>query len=69
MDTGIYYRGSDQSRIILGIHVDDQAIIGPCRKVIQRFKKELATEFRMKDLGPITHILGVEVKRDRSKRF
>ena len=29
LDTCIYTRGTSQSRIILGIHVDDQAIIGP----------------------------------------
>ena len=68
MDTCIYYRGSGRSRIILGIHVDDQAIIGPCIQVIRRFKEELAAEFKMKDLGPITHILGVEVKRDRRNK-
>ena len=28
MDTCIYTRGTGQSRIILGIHLDDQAIIG-----------------------------------------
>ena len=65
MDTCIYTRGTGQSRIILGIHVDDQAIIGPSKVVIKRFKEELAAEFKMKDLGQLTHILGVEVSRDR----
>ena len=31
-DTCIYTRGTGQSRIILGIHVDDQAIIGPNKR-------------------------------------
>ena len=68
MDTCIYTRGTGQSRIILGIHVDDQAIIGPNEMVIKQFKEELATEFKMKDLGALTHILGVEVKRDRQNK-
>ena len=68
MDTCIYTRGSGQSRIILGIHVDDQAIIGPNKQVIDKFKSELSKEFKMKDLGSLTHILGVEVKRDRRNR-
>lgn len=68
MDTCIYTRGVGQSRIILGIHVDDQAIVGPCIKVINQFKEDLAKEFKMKDLGALTHILGVEVKRDRQNR-
>ena len=40
MDTCIYTRGEGQSRIILGIHVDDQVIVGPNKKVIAEFKKE-----------------------------
>ena len=68
MDTCIYTRGTGKSRIILGIHVDDQAIIGPNMHVIKQFKAELATEFKMKDLGALTHILGVEVKRDRQNK-
>ena len=51
-----------------GIHVDDQAIMGPCKQVIAKFKAELASEFKMKDLGALTHILGVEVKRDCRNR-
>ena len=65
MGTCIYTRGSRQSRIILGIHANDQAIIGPNKYVIDQFKSELSEEFKMKDLGSLTHILGVEVKRDR----
>ena len=68
LDTCIYTRGTGQSRIILGIHVDDQAIIGPNKIVIKKFKEDLATEFKMKDLGALTHILGVEVKRDRQNK-
>ena len=68
MDTCIYTRGSGSNRIILGIHVDDQAIAGPNKKLIDQFKKEMGQHFQMKDLGPLTHILGVEVKRDRKHR-
>lgn len=47
MDTCIYTRGTGQSRIILGIHVEDQAIVWPDKKVIDKFKFkwELANEF------------------------
>ena len=64
MDTCIYTRGKGRSRIIVGIHVDDQVIVGPDPMVIKSFKQELSGKFKMKDLGALTHILGVEVKRD-----
>ena len=67
VDTCIYTRGSGQSCIILGIHVDDQAIIGPNKHVIDKFKSELSKEFKMKDLGSLTHILGLEVEHDRKR--
>ena len=66
MDTCLYTRGSGSNRIILGIHVDDQAIAGPNKQVITQFKQEMAQHFKMKDLGPLTHILGVELRRDRA---
>lgn len=69
MDTCIYTRGSGSNRIILGIHVDDQAIAGPNKQVINQFKKEMGQHFKMKDLGPQTHILGLEVKRDRKHKI
>ena len=68
MNTCMYTRGCGQSRIILGIHVDDQAIIRLNKHVIYLFKSTLSIEFKMKDLGSLTHILGVEVKRDRKNR-
>ena len=69
MDNCIYTRGTGQSRIILGIHLDDQAILGPNKQVIAKFKTELAQKFKRKDLGPLTYLLGVEVKRDRKHRL
>ena len=63
------YRGTGLNIIILGIHVDDQAIMGPSIDVIRKFEGELASKFKMKDLGALTHILGVEVKRDQQRRI
>ena len=34
MHTCIYTRGTGQSGIILGMHVDDQTIIGPSKVIV-----------------------------------
>lgn len=68
MHTCIQTRKLGASQIILSIHVKDQAIVGPNKKVIAEFKKEMNTEFEIRDVGPLSHILGVEVKRDRRHR-
>ena len=43
LDTSIYYEGTRLNRSMLGIHVDDQAIIGPSIDLIRMYKGELAT--------------------------
>ena len=65
----IYTRGGCRiGYVMLGIHVDDQAIVGPNKHIIYKFKAKLRLKLKMKDLGPLTHILGVEVKQDRRNR-
>lgn len=49
--------------------MDDQAIADHNKKVISQFKHEMGQHCKMKDLGPLTHILGAEVKRDRQNIF
>ena len=51
MDTCIYMRGEGDSRIILGIHVDDQVITGPNAMVVKTFKEDMGKKFKVKDLG------------------
>ena len=59
METCIYNKGiTGSNRIIRSIHGDDQAIAGPNKQVITKFKQEMGEHFKMKDLGPLTHILG-----------
>ena len=49
--------------------MDDQAIIDSIKTVMTKFKQKMGQHFEMKDLGPLTHILGVEVKRDRKHKI
>ena len=48
MNTCMYTRGKGHSPIIVGIHVDDQVIVGPDPMVIKAFKQELSGKFKMK---------------------
>ena len=63
------HEGRGGSRIILGIHVDDQVITGSNSMVVKTFKGDMGKKFKVKDLGPLTNILGVEVKRDRQRKL
>ena len=53
----------------MGIHVDDQAIAVPNRRVVAELKRVKGHHFKMKDLGPLTHSKGGEVKGDRGHKI
>jgi hypothetical protein len=52
---------------ILGLYVDDKVIIGNDLRFIEHIKDQLKCEFDMKDLGEAEYILGIQIKRDRTK--
>ena len=55
-------------RIIIPVFIDDMTIAAKSGAKIQEVKDELKKHFKLRDLGPTTWLLGVEIKRDRKKR-
>jgi len=43
-------------------------LLGNDKEIIQDLKTHLSSKFDMKDLGAANYILGMEIKRDHSKR-
>ncbi|KAK3147062.1 hypothetical protein QOZ80_3BG0277590 [Eleusine coracana subsp. coracana] len=62
---GLYTRGDDDKRLVVGIYVDDLIITRGSTKVISAFKGEMKTLFRMSDLGVLSYYLGIEVRQGR----
>jgi len=50
------------------LYVDDMLIAAEHKSDVQKLKSLLSAEFEMKDLGPATKILGMEIYRDRSQK-
>ena len=50
------------------IYVDDIVIVAPTRSQIDDIKREIKVRFKIKDLGPINHFLGLKIERDRGTR-
>lgn len=64
-DPNIYYKVVGDDPLILVLYVDDLFLTGS-EKLIGRCKRELSSEFEMKDPGLLHYFLGLEVwKRPR----
>jgi hypothetical protein len=59
-DPNLYYKVVDGDPLILVLYVDDLFLTGADR-LIDQCKRELASEFEMKDLGLMHYFLGLEV--------
>jgi hypothetical protein len=52
-----------ESQLIVGVYVDDLIITGAVSDDINEFKKDMASVFKMNDLGLLRYYLGIEVKQ------
>ena len=59
-DPNLYFKIEENQPLILVLYVDDLFLTGE-EKQIARCKRELTSEFEMKDLGPMHYFLGLEV--------
>jgi Reverse transcriptase (RNA-dependent DNA polymerase) len=64
----VFYQYTGQDTLIVAVDVDDLTMAGNTKASIQRFKNELRTMFKIKDLGDLHWLLGIEVKHDRELR-
>jgi hypothetical protein len=58
VDYNLYFKVMNDEPIVLLLYVDDLFLIGE-EKLITGCKRKLATEFEMKDLGPMHYFLGL----------
>jgi hypothetical protein len=57
----MYARGHGDSRLLLGVYVDDPIVAGADVKEIARFKQEMMDRFWMSNLGLLHFYLGIEL--------
>ena len=59
-DPNLYFKVDRERPLILVLYVDDLFLTG-FDPLIHQCKRELASEFEMKNLGPMHYFLGLEV--------
>ena len=67
-DPCVYIRRTDDA--IIRVYVNNLLILAPTgrRDIIDAVKDNLRKMFKIKDLGPVNKILGMQVTRDRTNR-
>ncbi|KAK4703061.1 hypothetical protein P7C70_g3153, partial [Phenoliferia sp. Uapishka_3] len=63
-DAGVYYRKRGKLELILGIHVDDGAIVG--NDSIAGVIEDLNKRFEIKDLGELREFLGLQIDHNHA---
>ncbi|KAK9108126.1 hypothetical protein Syun_024137 [Stephania yunnanensis] len=68
-DHCVYVKRSNSKFVILSLYVDDILLAGNNEEYLITIKRWLSSNFEMKDMGEAAYILGVKIKRDRSKKM
>lgn len=64
-DHGVLFRGAEDDYIAITVHMDDLLLFRSCPCKDQGGEDITSSEFKMTDLGPCEHFLGLTVDRDR----
>lgn len=68
-DSCLYVEIKESGEILVVLlYVDDLIVVGSSMEVVEQFKAAIAGRFKMKDLGQLKWILGVEARRNREAR-
>lgn len=67
-DHSVYRLDKGDDQAVIAVYVDDQIIAANSRGLADRIKSDLATRFKLRDLGELSYFLGVKITRDRGRR-
>ena len=68
-DSSLFFYKTSLGIVLLLVYVDDIIITGMDSTLITRLQQHLQASFHMKDLGPLTYFLGLEVHTESSGIF
>jgi len=60
----VYINSTEENRVIIVIYVDDLLVTSSDIRELCKIKEKLMSQFQMKDLGPASNILGMNIERD-----
>lgn len=60
----IFIKRSGESIVFIALYVDDFFIFYNDKRLVESLKSSLLKHFKLKDLGPVSNMLGIKVERD-----
>ena len=66
-DPCVYIQIADTITIV-AVYVDDLIVITKTPEEMTRIKETLATQFKMKDMGPLHYCLGISIEQDKDQK-
>ena len=60
-DYSIFISTTTEDKVIIAIYVDDLLILANNSRILNNIKRRLQERFAMKDLGPATYFLGIQI--------
>jgi transposase InsO family protein len=67
-DPAVFSLRSGTNLAVLAIHVDDSTFTATSRLFLDKTKSKIAKKFKITDLGPISWLLGVSIRRNEIER-
>ena len=67
-DPSLFIFDKDGIKVIVPVFVDDITLASKSQEALDRFVTELATHFKLRDLGPTSYLLGIEITRNRPEK-
>ena len=64
-DPSVYIWMTKSTKVIILVFIDNLTLVSDSKEEIDRVKQYLANSFKLKDLGPITSLLGVDFEHNR----
>ncbi|KAJ0577616.1 putative RNA-directed DNA polymerase [Helianthus annuus] len=64
-EQAVFRRTVGTDVLLIGVYVDDLIVTGSNLKLIMEFKRGMAKNFEMSDLGKLTYYLGIEVSQSK----
>ncbi|CAI7798834.1 unnamed protein product [Closterium sp. NIES-53] len=67
-DHALYVLNKDEKKLFLLLYIDDLLLVSDSKTLVADVKTKLAAKFSMRDLGAVSHYLGMHIDRDRRNK-